>query len=178
MHVFLFVKAIRRATVWSTRRYWVPAGLEPATCERMALSLALIARTSRLRADPPESQDPDWILRHHGVATGDQQENGPGHLSFPETDVGTRKPVESEGSLIMNIGLRAVPLACLIAALLAIAARGADLSHSLALIFDDGAGNTLPYRLFLPPGHDQPGASHPLVLFLHGAGERGTDNVA
>lgn len=36
-------------------------------------------------------------------------------------------------------------------------------------------GDTLPYRLLLPAGYD-PGKKYPLVLFLHGAGERGSDN--
>ncbi|MCA9101863.1 MAG: hypothetical protein KDA63_11960 [Planctomycetales bacterium] len=49
---------------------------------------------------------------------------------------------------------------------------------SLAFVYDDGMGHTLPYRLFLPPGYDDPGAEFPLVLFLHGAGERGNDNTA
>jgi predicted peptidase len=35
---------------------------------------------------------------------------------------------------------------------------------------------TLPYR-FLTPEKIEPGKSYPLVLFLHGAGERGTDNA-
>jgi len=45
------------------------------------------------------------------------------------------------------------------------------------LHYDDGFGNTLPYRLFLPAGYDT-NAQYPVVIFLHGAGERGTDNVA
>lgn len=36
-------------------------------------------------------------------------------------------------------------------------------------------GFTLPYRLFVPDGYD-PDVAYPLVLALHGAGERGTDN--
>lgn len=38
---------------------------------------------------------------------------------------------------------------------------------------------TLPYRLFAPARATSTGSGerHPLVLFLHGAGERGTDNV-
>ncbi|TWT96026.1 hypothetical protein Pla108_31070 [Botrimarina colliarenosi] len=51
-----------------------------------------------------------------------------------------------------------------------------DWSNSVALTYSDGLGNTLPYRLFLPPGHDAPDASFPLVLHLHGSGERGSNN--
>jgi predicted esterase len=35
----------------------------------------------------------------------------------------------------------------------------------------------MPYRLFLPPGHD-PQRDYPLVLFLHGLSKRGTDNIS
>ena len=38
------------------------------------------------------------------------------------------------------------------------------------------AGLPLPYRLFLPRGYD-PKKTYPLILFLHGAGERGNDNL-
>jgi len=36
-------------------------------------------------------------------------------------------------------------------------------------------GHTLPYRLYQPP-QIEPGHKYPLVLFFHGAGERGDDN--
>jgi predicted peptidase len=36
-------------------------------------------------------------------------------------------------------------------------------------------GTSLPYRILLPENYDK-GKKYPLVLFLHGAGERGSDN--
>jgi predicted peptidase len=36
-------------------------------------------------------------------------------------------------------------------------------------------GDTLPYRIMYPPDFDEAG-KYPLLLFLHGAGERGNDN--
>jgi len=44
-----------------------------------------------------------------------------------------------------------------------------------ALTFPDGNGHTLPYRLFIPKGYDA-AKKYRLVLFFHGAGERGNDN--
>ncbi|MGL4513612.1 MAG: alpha/beta hydrolase-fold protein [Lacipirellulaceae bacterium] len=64
----------------------------------------------------------------------------------------------------------------IVAGLPAPLALAIDYNNSLSLTFPYGTGQSLPYRLFLPPGHDAPGASFPLVLFLHGAGERGTNN--
>ena len=69
--------------------------------------------------------------------------------------------------------------ACLAAGCLlstVVRAQAPDLTNSEALTFDDGAGNSMPYRLFVPPELD-PERPYPLVLFLHGAGERGTDNL-
>lgn len=40
----------------------------------------------------------------------------------------------------------------------------------------DDRGNTLPYRLFTPQAEE--GKRYPLVLYLHGAGDRGEDNEA
>ena len=42
--------------------------------------------------------------------------------------------------------------------------------------FDDGLGHIVPYRLFPTDGYSEPGAKYPLVLYLQGAGGRGTDN--
>lgn len=44
-------------------------------------------------------------------------------------------------------------------------------------VFKDDAGKTLPYQLMKPEKID-PAKKYPLVVFLHGAGERGTDNAA
>jgi predicted peptidase len=43
--------------------------------------------------------------------------------------------------------------------------------------FSDEGGKVLQYRLLKPLDYD-PGEKYPLVIFLHGAGERGDDNVA
>lgn len=43
------------------------------------------------------------------------------------------------------------------------------------VVFESTSGQSLPYRL-LRPSQLQPGKMYPLVLFLHGAGERGDDN--
>ena len=43
--------------------------------------------------------------------------------------------------------------------------------------FISESGDTLNYRIFIPEEVDSTG-SYPLVLFLHGAGERGSDNKA
>jgi lysophospholipase L1-like esterase/poly(3-hydroxybutyrate) depolymerase len=44
-------------------------------------------------------------------------------------------------------------------------------------IHTNAAGQTIPYRLLVPRGYDA-SRKYPLVLFFHGAGERGTDNQA
>ncbi len=45
-----------------------------------------------------------------------------------------------------------------------------------SLTYTDSAGTTLPFRLFRP--QTRPGRTYPLVVFLHGAGERGTNNLS
>ena len=53
------------------------------------------------------------------------------------------------------------------------AARGEDFE---ARVFSAADGARLPYRL-LQPAHIEPGKKYPLVVFLHGAGEVGSDNA-
>lgn len=68
--------------------------------------------------------------------------------------------------------------AAALAVLMNVEAAGRDaLTGSQALTFTEGS-SSIPYRLFQPVGFDLPGTSFPLVLFLHGAGERGTNNTA
>lgn len=42
-------------------------------------------------------------------------------------------------------------------------------------IHTNAKGEKLPYRLLLPQNHD-PAKAYPLVVYLHGSGDRGTDN--
>jgi predicted peptidase len=44
-------------------------------------------------------------------------------------------------------------------------------------VFRNPQGESIPYRLFVPKGYDA-AKKYPMILFLHGAGERGTDNEA
>ena len=52
--------------------------------------------------------------------------------------------------------------------------RAVTVDDFVARIYTNAQG-TLPYRLFIPTNYT-PVQKYPLVLFLHGAGERGTDN--
>ena len=43
-------------------------------------------------------------------------------------------------------------------------------------VFTNATGSTIPYRLLMPKNYDAK-KTYPLVIFLHGAGERGTNNT-
>ena len=77
----------------------------------------------------------------------------------------------------------------IVGSLILISAQGAwaqvvvsDLeAHTFVDHWSEGgsSGNfNLPYRLFKPTGFAGPAGSLPLVIYLHGAGERGTDNLS
>jgi hypothetical protein len=52
--------------------------------------------------------------------------------------------------------------------------RQPSVDECAARTYTDSTG-TLPYRLFVPPSYDA-AKQYPLILHLHGSGERGTDN--
>jgi len=68
------------------------------------------------------------------------------------------------------------PTAQALAALLLLLGAGTQ-DAGEAREFKSAAGKKLLYRLFKPAGYDEK-QKYPLVLFLHGAGERGEDNQA
>jgi predicted peptidase len=59
--------------------------------------------------------------------------------------------------------------------LLTLASAAARADDYLARTYSDPNGKSLPYRLLIPPGYVA-GQKYPLILFFHGAGERGSDN--
>jgi poly(3-hydroxybutyrate) depolymerase len=56
-------------------------------------------------------------------------------------------------------------------------AAGAATREDFLYGVSNTGGTTLSFRYFVPPGYDA-AQSYPLILFLHGAGERGNDNEA
>lgn len=80
----------------------------------------------------------------------------------------------------MSISLspRQIVLTAAVLILFPLISRGDDVKDRFeARTYADDAGNKLLYRLFKPKSYDAK-QKYPLVLFLHGAGERGADNAA
>ncbi|MBI1750196.1 MAG: prolyl oligopeptidase family serine peptidase [Acidobacteria bacterium] len=59
-----------------------------------------------------------------------------------------------------------------------LAAQGSDTAAGefVARVYTNARGETMPYRLFVPAKYDKT-KKYPLVLWLHGANGRGTDNL-
>jgi predicted peptidase len=71
---------------------------------------------------------------------------------------------------------RILPVLIAASALLA-QTRAASVADYQARTFKISAAKSLPYRLFIPKNL-QAGRKYPLMLCLHGAGERGSDNIS
>jgi len=74
------------------------------------------------------------------------------------------------------LSLALVGLAAIVTAQATAADYGALVQRTEKCTYRSADGATLPYRLFVPAGFDR-AAKYPLIVFLHGAGERGDDNT-
>ncbi|MFN3562307.1 MAG: prolyl oligopeptidase family serine peptidase [Chloroherpetonaceae bacterium] len=74
--------------------------------------------------------------------------------------------------LTKRLLIRTLPL--LVLASVSFSLHAQQENSRFALHFFEHRGLTIPYRLF-EPNRDLPNAKFPLVLYLHGAGERGND---
>jgi predicted peptidase len=77
----------------------------------------------------------------------------------------------------VRVGLRPLRSACVVVACLQSGLAPALAQQSVASRMQAHTFGTTPYRLFVPAGY-RADRAYPLVLFLHGGGGRGTDNVA
>lgn len=73
--------------------------------------------------------------------------------------------------------MRKIALLLLVSLLGLTAAVAQDLSLYQSKLYVSATGDSLPYRILYPENYD-PHQRYPLILFLHGAGERGSDNQA
>jgi poly(3-hydroxybutyrate) depolymerase len=107
-------------------------------------------------------------------------------VAGPALEINARQRLFAKVSVTMSIvvaPLRAhVPLLFLVAILLILppnVAIALDVNLSTGnLVYINEDGNSMPYRLYVPPGYDTPGAQFPLIMFLHGSGESGTNNTS
>ncbi|MBQ4316619.1 MAG: hypothetical protein IJC20_00070 [Clostridia bacterium] len=73
-------------------------------------------------------------------------------------------------SILMTLLLAATPFMAI-----PMTAHAADVNDIATKHTYSNADTTIPYRLILPENYDANG-NYPMLLFLHGAGERGNDN--
>ena len=67
------------------------------------------------------------------------------------------------------------PILCLLLLAINLPVRSQDLSLYQKRESTSPAGQALPYRILLPENYDQT-RTYPLIMLLHGSGERGSDN--
>lgn len=86
-------------------------------------------------------------------------------------------PFFKKGTLTVDKTTLLLLTAALLCGIRALPARAQSVQErTTPEVFKNAAGETLNYRLYLPPGFSA-NRKWPVVLFLHGAGERGTNNV-
>ena len=98
------------------------------------------------------------------METNSTSTNNPGSLARPTLSTGGRRK-------------RGIPISLLMVSLLAGCSGtgwAVSVDDFVARWFTNAQG-VLPYRLFIPTNYNS-AAQFPLVLFMHGAGERGNDN--
>ena len=66
-------------------------------------------------------------------------------------------------------------VSCCLGLLFSLSLSAQDFTLLTKEVFTGKKGEVIPYRMLLPENYD-PNTKYPLVLFLHGAGERGDDN--
>src|SRR5262249_20918676 len=113
-----------------------------------------------------------WSFLGHWWVIGDLSFTTPLPPSRPILDHPARPHADRDQML------KLILLATGIAILLLLLTRSAEAKDDLPLekhTYRDAHGKELPYRL-LKPLHPEEGKKYPLVIFLHGAGERGSDN--
>lgn len=82
-----------------------------------------------------------------------------------------------------NVVLRTLSIAAVFAGAMWVSAAFAETQEETMRkrmeprVYENNQGETLPYRLWVPKDYDSD-KQYPLILFLHGAGERGNDNQA
>jgi predicted peptidase len=80
---------------------------------------------------------------------------------------------------IVGSSMRTLALFCLIMSVIAASARAADVNEFIDFSLTGSSGVLLPGRLYVPPeAIADPSQPRPLITFLHGGGEAGTNNVA
>lgn len=125
-------------------------------------------------------QPKDQVVAVGNTASFSVSANGTTPLSYQWRFEGADLPGASNRTLSIprtqptNAGAYTVLVANLAGG---VTSRIAQLSVAQASVYTNALGAQLPYRLISPPGYE-PAKKYPLVLFWHGGGESGTDNLA
>jgi predicted peptidase len=86
----------------------------------------------------------------------------------------TPQLLDRDKIIFQSLLMRRIPSLLLFLFMLAGHAAADDF---VARLYMDASGKSMPFQLLIPTGYDKT-QKYPVMLFFHGAGERGTDNVA